>query len=277
MKIVSQIFYTHPHQDTMQQSIWGEINPEAGHLCLGLLRQQAGQDQYPSDVWKIIIGYTFDRFHDLTNQEYVDKTSGITTAPSLANQQSSCAACGATLMISPHPFVVGWSIDGNGNESIQKFCSVYSMLADGFNFNYSPDIPQYEELDRAFIKTCRRDVSIRIMAIQDGRMQNYWRLRQAQLTEGQEIRGPVDGTTRRDIFMKCHAYAEIDPETKRVRKDMIHRSFQQTREVIAESCWWLGLSDEVRGLIIQCEHCNNTHHSSKRKRRGTMESPILID
>ena len=89
----------------MQQSVWGEINPEAGHLCLRLLRQPAGRDRYPSDVWDIIIGYTFDRFHDLTNEEYVDRTTGIRTAPQLPHQQSSRAACGATEMISPHPFV----------------------------------------------------------------------------------------------------------------------------------------------------------------------------
>ena len=104
----------------MQQLVWGEINPEAGHLCLGLLRQPGGQDQYPSDVWDIITGYTFDRFHDLVNEEYIDRARGVRTAQELDQQQSSCAACGATEMISPHPFVIGWSIDGYGNESIQN-------------------------------------------------------------------------------------------------------------------------------------------------------------
>ena len=158
------------------------------------------------------------------------------------------------------------------------------MLADGFNFHYTYDecqMMKYKELDRAFLKIHTKKVGAHMMAISDGRMQNYWRLRQAQLKDGMETNGPVDGTTRLAIFLDCHIHGESDPDIETHHKKLFHRSFERTKEEIAKCCWWPGLSRDVWTFVKNCDHCNNRRCASKRKRLqlvglGTADSPLSI-
>ena len=278
----------------MRGAIWGERSGRDGHLCLGLLRQHPKDDQYPGSVWDIITSYTFDKHHDGVHREYEDTVHSFQQpfpahhydAEDPDRLQPTCASCGALEMISPHQFITGRSFDGLSKRT-QNFCSMYSMLADGYNFAYEHDeerMTQHPKLDQEFLLP--PSTIARTMAIADRGMQNYWRLRQRQLKNKEiEAIGAVGKIARLEIFWNCHLYEDYedpDQSMETENKTFFHRNFSQTIEEIEKSCWWPKMSKQIKFVMEDCENCYPRDHAGKKRHHseielGKQESPLEIE